>query len=273
MPTVEVAPRGPRPPIRVRPVPRCDPPFDDELEPHIWAGSAHQLALDWPSRTAPQRPARPADLPVGRAPSTAPTGPGLGRPTGSALRQPIGGRTGSPARPTPEMAAALRGDPITGAPPASSATRPVAAGAPADATLPVAAGVPGGAVRPVTAGASGDAKLAVRRFVQMCVEVLNGYRPAAHLRRLALPKEAAGVVAQAVAGTGRVAELRQDGRLGHRRERRPTPVGVIRLRLCEPRSGAVEAAVLLVTGERTWAMALRLELHQENWCATTLRLV
>jgi hypothetical protein len=35
----------------------------------------------------------------------------------------------------------------------------------------------------------------------------------------------------------------------------------------------VEAAVLLVTGERTWAMALRLEVHQQTWCATTLRLV
>jgi hypothetical protein len=50
-------------------------------------------------------------------------------------------------------------------------------------------------------------------------------------------------------------------------------VAVIRLRLCEPRPGAVEAAVLLVTGERTWAMALRLEMHQQNWCATTLRLI
>jgi hypothetical protein len=125
----------------------------------------------------------------------------------------------------------------------------------------------------VPAGASGDAKLAVRRFVHLCVEVLNGYRPAAHLRRLALPKEAAGVVAQAVAGTSRAAELRREMRPGQRRDRRPGPVGVLRLRLCEPRPGAVEAAVLLVTNERTWAMALRLELHQQSWCATTLRLI
>ena len=158
------------------------------------------------------------------------------------------------------------------------------------------------------AGASGDAKLAVRRFVHMCVEVLNGYRPAAHLRRLALPKEAAGVVAQAAAGTSRVAELRCEARPGRRRagqtvaadartipadgrtgmadgrpgtaarrpgprDRQRSPVGVLGLRLCEPRPGAVEAAVLLVTGERTWAMALRLELHQQSWCATTLRLL
>ncbi len=220
MPTVEVAPRGPRPPIRVRPVPRCDPPFDDELEPHVWAVGGGQLALEWPARPVPA--------------ATAP-------------------------RPRPEMAAALR---RRCAPTAHGVAVPTGKEAVADRPVP-----------PVAAGASGDAKLAVRRFVHMCVEVLNGYRPAAHLRRLALPKEAAGVVAQAVAGTSRVAEIRREMRPGPRRDRRPGPVGVIRLRLCEPRPGAVEAAVLLVTGDRTWAMALRLELHEQSWRATTLRLV
>ena len=125
----------------------------------------------------------------------------------------------------------------------------------------------------VFAGASGDAKLAVRRFVGMCVEVLNGYRPPAHLRRLALPIEAADVVAEAVSGARRVADLRRRIRGDGRRPTRPGPVAVLRLRLCEPRPGAVEAAVLLVTGERTWAMAVRLELHQQNWAATVLRLI
>jgi hypothetical protein len=103
----------------------------------------------------------------------------------------------------------------------------------------------------------------------MCVEVLNGYRPATHLRRLSLPTEAAGVVAQGVAGARRIAELRH----ADRRVRRPGPVGVLRVMLCEPRAGAVEAAVLLITGERTWAMAFRLELHQQKWAATALRLI
>ena len=190
MRSVEVAPRGPRPPIRLRPVPRLDPPFDDELTPEVWA-SAQQLALDWPTRPSPPPPVPPA-----------------------------------------------------------AAT--------------------------VVTGASGDAKLAVRRFVGMCVEVLNGYRPAAHLRRLSLPGEAAGVVAQAVLGARRVAEVRRalERRPTDRRGRRgAAPVGVLRLRLCEPRPGAVEAAVLLVTGDRTWAMALRLELHQQSWAAVTLRLI
>jgi hypothetical protein len=127
------------------------------------------------------------------------------------------------------------------------------------------------------AGASADAKLAVRRFVALCVEVLNGYRPAAHLRRLSRPGEAAGVIAQAHAAAHRVADLRRGAGQGQRgadrRGRRPDPVAVLKLRFCEPRPGVVEAAVLLVTGGRTWAVAVRLEQHQQSWAATTLRLV
>ncbi|MEU4425300.1 Rv3235 family protein [Actinoplanes sp. NPDC024001] len=191
--TIEMASTGHRPAIRLRPVPRYEPPFDDELTPQVWA-SARQLPLDWSARQVP----RPA--------------------------------------------------------PAAEGTRP--------APRP-----------PVVAGASTDAKLAVRRFVHLCVEVLNGYRPAAHLRRLAMPSAAAEVVAEGLAGARRVAELRATSRVGGRRPRRPAPVAVLRLRLCEPRPGAVEAAVALVTGERTWAMALRLELHQQSWSATALRLI
>jgi hypothetical protein len=126
--------------------------------------------------------------------------------------------------------------------------------------------------RSAVAGASHDAKVAVHRFVRTCVEVLNGHRPPAHLRSLSLPAEAAAVVAQAASGARRVAELRRQAQ-GRRQPRRPPPVAVVRLRLCEPRPGAVEVAVALVTGERTWAMALRLERHQESWSATTLRLI
>ncbi|MBG0563112.1 hypothetical protein I4J89_16810 [Actinoplanes sp. NEAU-A11] len=189
-----MASTGHRPAIRLRPVPRYEPPFDDELTPQVWA-SARQLPLDWTARQLP-----PASAPSGDQPAPAPA-------------------------------------------------------------------------PPVLAGASSDAKLAVRRFVHLCVEVLNGYRPAAHLRRLALPAEAADVVAEGLAGARRVAELRNASRAAGRRTRRPVPVAVLRLRLCEPRPGAVEAAVALVTGERTWAMALRMELHQQSWAATTLRLI
>nr|WP_264653253.1 Rv3235 family protein [Actinoplanes cyaneus] len=132
---------------------------------------------------------------------------------------------------------------------------------------------PGTAAPVVVAGASGDARLAVKRFVQICVEVLNGHRPATHLRRLSMPAEAAEVVAQGLAGARRVADMRRPRRPGERRHQRPGPVAVLRVRLCEPRPGAVEVAVALITGERTWAMALRLELHNQAWAATTLRLL
>jgi hypothetical protein len=128
--------------------------------------------------------------------------------------------------------------------------------------------------RTVVTGASAEARLAVRRFVAMCVEVLNGYRPAAHLRRLSQPREAANVVAQGLAGARRVTEARQHRTVGRApRPRRPVPAAVVRLQLCEPREGAVEAAAVLVIGDRTHAMALRLESHDEAWLATTLRLI
>ena len=123
--------------------------------------------------------------------------------------------------------------------------------------------------RTVVTGASADAKVAVRRFVGTCVEVLNGYRPAAHLRRLSQPREASAVV-----GARRVTEARQARTAGRApRPRRPVPAAVVRLRLCEPREGAVEGAAVLVIGDRTHAMAFRLELHDETWQATTLRLI
>ncbi|GAA4924109.1 Rv3235 family protein [Actinoplanes utahensis] len=120
---------------------------------------------------------------------------------------------------------------------------------------------------------SGDARLAARRFVRLCLEVLNGFRPAAHLRRVSLPTEAAHVVAQGLAGARRVAELRKSNRPGSRPPQRPAPVAVIKVMLCEPRAGAVEAAVTLVTGDRAWAMAFRLEMHRQAWSATTLLII
>jgi hypothetical protein len=142
------------------------------------------------------------------------------------------------------------------------------------AGVPTADGSPTGTdPSAAIAGASADAKLAVRRFVNLCVEVLNGFRPAAHLRRLSHPLRAPDIMSQAVVGSRRVAELRRAARAADRRVRRAGPVGVLKLQLCEPRPGAVEAAVLLITGERTWAMALRLESCDDIWNATVLRLL
>ena len=190
----------------------CEPPFDDELEPMVWA-TAHQLTLDWPSPTGPHTP-----------PWTVP------QPRSTTDRH--------------DMAAAVALD---------------------DPPPPH---------RPVVAGASAEAKHAVYRFVRTCVEVLNGYRPAAHMRRLAVPTESAAIVAQVMATAHRVSDMRRRMQSPAKRaSHRPLPVALVRLRLCEPRPGAVEAAFALVLGDRTWAMALRMEQHHQTWSATTLRLV
>lgn len=237
-----IAPAGTRAAIRLRPVPRYEPPFDDEVAPQVVWSSAQQLALDWARPVGPPARIEPEEM---RAP---------GRRRGSVVGHGVGER--DPGGPDAAGAGSHR-----------LVARPGPAGGGAD--------ISGESqhASPVVAGASGDAKLAVKRFVRMCVEVLNGHRPAAHLRRLALPSEAAEIVAQGLAGARRVADMRRPRRPGDRRGQRISPVAVLKVHLCEPRVGAVEVAVALVTGERTWAMALRLELHQETWSATALRLI
>jgi Family of unknown function (DUF6459) len=244
-----------RPAIRVRPVPQCDPPFDDELMPELWATTQPTL-FEWPVRRSaePPSPSPPSAL---AEPLTHPSSTTVAASAGTTTSPP--GACPLPARPTCTTTPLPAGPAGAARPPATSSV------ATAPPKLPID--------RAELTGASPDARLAVRRFVSTCVEVFNGYRPAAHLRRMSAPKEAARVVAQGVAGARRIAELRRAARPGDRHTRRPGPVGVLGLRLCEPRQGAVEAAVLLVTGERTWAMALRLEQDERGWAATVLRLI
>ena len=268
MPSVGVATRGPRPPIRVRPAPRWDPPYDDELDPDSWV-SVHQLAFQFPplpSRTGSGPPGSgDAALPGFGTPGAGSAGAGsagAGSSGSGSVGSPASGCVGSP------------GSGCVGSPGSGCVGSPGSGGA--GSPGPPGSGQPAASPTPRLAGASDDAAWAVRRFVRVFLEVLNGYRPAAHLRGLSLPKEAPSVVTQAVAATCRVAELRRarpGWRASDRRGRGAKPVATIGTHLCEPRPGAVEASVLLVTGERTWAMALRLERHDQTWCATTLRLV
>ncbi|MFB9331943.1 Rv3235 family protein [Actinoplanes octamycinicus] len=297
---VQVASAGSRPAVRLRPVLRYDPPFDDEMTSPAWS-SARQPALEWP-RPIQRAPSGPPPSPA--FPPADPSAPADAAPSGQVV--PTAAVPGAPAvradaapsDPAVRAGAAPNGQVVRpGAAPSGQAVRvgatpsgqAVRVGATPSGQVVRAGATPNGqvaggaevsigpavrgAAAPVVAGPSGDAKLAVKRFVHLCVEVLNGYRPATHLRGLSLPAEAAGVVAQGLAGARRVAQLRRARRPGDRRAQRPSPVGVLRVNLCEPRRGAVEAAVALVTGERTWAMALRLELHDDEWCATTLRLI
>ena len=242
MRTVGVAERELKSPIRVRRAPRTDPPFDDELAPEA-DPLADQLAFDWSEPDGRSKETHHPEM----AGSLIETIPMAGWSPAGHDRREVASATGPTQRAGP-----------SGAQPHASP--------PTHAMGATQAGTP-------HPGASGDARLAVRRFVTLLVEVLNGYRPAAHLRHLSLPRVAPKVVAQGLVGASRAADLRRDNRRSDRRRRRPVPVAVLRLRLFEPRPGAVEATVVLVTGERTWAAALRLELHEDSWCATVLRLI
>ena len=241
-----------RPGVAWHPAPRCEPPFDDEPAPAAWV-VAEQLSLPWPEaeggggavvvRAAPEGGGAPEDRNDGPVRGVVSHGRDTRRPPDSRAVQRDASRRGLD-------------DPVGAV---SFSARTPAAYRPQRSPI---------------AGASHDAKLAVHRFVRVCVEVLSGHRPPAHLRRLSLPAQAADVVAEGLSAVRRVAALRRAAcRPGRRPPRRIPPVAVIRLRLCEPRPGAVEAAVALVTGDRTCAMALRLELHQDAWHATTLRVL
>ncbi|WP_306206136.1 Rv3235 family protein [Actinoplanes sp. RD1] len=121
-------------------------------------------------------------------------------------------------------------------------------------------------------GESAAGRAAIRRFVGACLEVINGYRPAAHLRQLTLPADASTVVAAGQAAAQRVSAARSVSRSRSSRGG-PTRAAVGQLNICEPRPGAVEAVAVLATRDRSWALALRLEQHNKSWLATVMYLV
>jgi hypothetical protein len=134
--------------------------------------------------------------------------------------------------------------------------------------------VPRPAPPPVPTGPSPEARGVAARFVGTCLEILNGYRPVGHVRRLAAPREAAAVLEGM---TRAVHQLRQGS---HR------PGGLVRLRTmrtCEPRPGVLEITVVVGPGardhrapsapDRAWALAYRLERRGGSWRCTAAQIV
>jgi hypothetical protein len=121
---------------------------------------------------------------------------------------------------------------------------------------------------PVTGNpsASAPAQAAASRFVAVCVEVLNGFRPVGHLRALTTPVEFTGVTTQL---TRRAVRVRMPSRDPAGQER----VSVRRLRVFEQRTGAADAVVVLRHGESSWAMALRFEHRRGSWLCTLLQVI
>jgi hypothetical protein len=175
----------------------------------------------------------------------------------------------------------LRKSPLASAPKKAITTGVVAAGrgamsgSPAGPALSVVATVPPDAM----AGASPEAWEAARRFLSRCIEVINGYRPAGHLRALCDTLEAQSITEQ-LAGVARRTTRRARPRpavsdQGRSPQAGPGPWGVhpadvvrLRLRVCEPRAGVAEAAAVLSQHHRVWAVAFRLERRGPTWRCT-----
>jgi hypothetical protein len=130
---------------------------------------------------------------------------------------------------------------------------------------------------PTTSGASAESRTAARRFAGTCVEILNGYRPVAHVRRLASPPEALSVAEQLGHACTRLAG--RSTRAGPSRRSatgpgaRPDLIRLGRLWVCQPHSGVAEVAAVLRSARHTWAFAFRLERHRGAWLCTTAELL
>ncbi|MFS8479106.1 MAG: Rv3235 family protein [Micromonosporaceae bacterium] len=246
------------PPIRVRPAPPIDPPYDDELGPAAvdpLALAQPPLPLDWSTAR------RGADVPWLGAPRLRP--------------DPRVRPADQPARPD-----ATRSGQGTGAPSPTGSSAP---GSPHASGSLHALGSPGGPARRPS-----PAQGATMHFLSLCLEVLNGYRPATHLRPLTAPTEFAGVAEQLVVAraravppvgpalSGRPAQpwrtvrpvAAQPGRAG-----RVPRVRLRKLRVCEPRPGVAEAAAVLGMDTRAFALALRLERRPSGWLCTLAQVV
>ncbi|BCB85021.1 Rv3235 family protein [Phytohabitans suffuscus] len=125
---------------------------------------------------------------------------------------------------------------------------------------------------PALADASEEAKRAARRFLDVCLEIFNGYRPIAHIRGLT-GYNASAIVEQIAACVDRADGIRR----AHDPSRAVTGprrfVILRQLRVCEPRPGVAEGAAALALLGRTWALAFRLERKRGRWQCATIRLV
>jgi hypothetical protein len=119
-----------------------------------------------------------------------------------------------------------------------------------------------------------------------CLEVLNGYRPAGHLRTLASPSHAGTVVDAMARATRRVARV-----IGTPAGTGTAKLRIRRMRICQPRPDVAEISVVLGSlgtaagaagstaaggapdGGRCWAAAFRLERRHGNWRCTVARLL
>jgi hypothetical protein len=128
------------------------------------------------------------------------------------------------------------------------------------------------------------ARLATRRFLAVCVEVMGGFRPVAQLRSLCLPERYDEIVKRLRAhtpgtggtGHGPVARRTPTGappRPGRAGQSAADRVAVRRVQVCEAVDGVVEVAAVLARRDHVWAIALRLERRGDRWLCAHLEVI
>jgi hypothetical protein len=135
------------------------------------------------------------------------------------------------------------------------------------------------------------ARLAARRFLGTCLEVLGGYRPVTHLRPFCFPDRYADI-AERLLGHATSARTRAHG-LAHLarapavgrstgappRSGRGNQIGpgdriaIRRVQVCEAINGVAEIAVVLARRDHVWAMAVRMECRRGSWLCTYLEVL
>jgi Family of unknown function (DUF6459) len=170
-----------------------------------------------------------------------------------------------PVRVRPAPAMDPPDDDLTGLGPGEPARGP---GEPAPAHAePVPAGSQQTESLPAIRRGGGEAHRATRRYLDLTLEVLGGFRPIGHLRPLTDPARFEQVVRQ-LARLGGPPVTRPGSGLARVTGDR---VRLRQLRICEVHDGAVEAAAVLARGEEIRAMTLRLERRPEDaWLCTHL---
>jgi hypothetical protein len=114
-------------------------------------------------------------------------------------------------------------------------------------------------IRQPAAAPATEARLAAHRYLALCLEVLGGFRPLAHLR-----------VRSSAAAFEQIARQVTRSRAGAV----PGDRVVLRqLRVCEPVAGVAEVAAVLGRAGQVWAMALRLERHHGVWLCIHLEVL
>jgi hypothetical protein len=252
----------PRSAVRVVPVPRSEPPTDDELDTTGAAApsiSALLLPLDLATGARVRRRSRDS----------------RGRRLPDRGARAIGGR-GDSAN-SPGAVAPRWGDGVPH--PMNPSDRPGVQGSPGSPTAATPGSPPDGeGIEPGEA----DLRPATRRIIGACVEVVGGYRPLSQLRPFCLPEHYDAIVNRLLRPAGRAMARGQaatrssivPGYGAPPAGRGPTDrVLVRRVQVCELRDGVAEIAVVMARRDKVWAMALRLERVEGRWLCSHLEVV